>query len=95
MTKISLSLEKSIEKNASIYFDKAKKFKKKTEGAKVELEKNLKKLEKLKKKHQKEQKKQKEIEEKTIKPKTKKEWYEKFRWFHTSDNFLVIGDNFV
>ena len=45
MTEIKLHIEKSLEENASIYFDQAKKFKKKSEGAKEALEKSLAKLE--------------------------------------------------
>ena len=84
MTSITLHLDKNVEKNASIYFDKAKKFKKKIEGAKEALESSKKKLEKLKKNKP-------EVKEIVIKKKVKKEWYEKFRWFYTSEGLLVIG----
>lgn len=86
MVNLILDLNKSIEENASIYFEKAKKIKKKLEGAKAALEKSLKEYEKLKLVKEKEEK----LEEKEIK-KIKKEWYEKFRWFFSSEGFLVIG----
>ncbi len=86
MTQIELYLDKSIEENASMYFEKAKKLKKKIVGAKGAIEtyeKKLKKLEKLKE----EEKSHYEERKDSI----KKEWYEKFRWFFSSDDFLVIG----
>jgi predicted ribosome quality control (RQC) complex YloA/Tae2 family protein len=84
LMRVSLDLNKSPEENASSYFDKAKRLKKKLEGASVILER----MEKKRKR-----------EERILdaKPKQeavvdrKKEWYEKFRWFRTSEGFLVIG----
>jgi len=81
--KIKIDINKSVEKNAAIYFDKSKKAKKKLEGAKEALERSKKKLAKLKKEKPKQEKKQKK--------ETKKEWYEKFRWFISSEQFLCIG----
>ncbi len=81
--RISLYLEKSIEENASLYYEKAKKLKKKLVGAKEALEKSLKKLKELEKKKI-------ELKEKK-KVERKKEWYEKFRWFYSSEGFLCIG----
>lgn len=85
MVRISLSLEKSLHENAAEYFDKAKKAKKKIEGAQQALTKTKKKLEKLEKERPE------NIDEQVIKKKPKKEWYEKFRWFVSSKGFLVIG----
>jgi len=86
MADITIYLNKSIEENAGLCYEKAKKARKKIEGAKKALEESLKKLEKLEK--------EKKIEEqKAIKkevPKEKK-WYEKFHWFISSEGFLVIG----
>lgn len=81
--KLTLNLTKSIDQNASIYFEKAKTSKKKLERAKFALEETKKKLNKLE---------QEIIDEKIEERKnTKKEWFEKFRWFFTSEGFLVIG----
>jgi predicted ribosome quality control (RQC) complex YloA/Tae2 family protein len=88
MVELDIYLDKSIEQNASLYFEKAKKMKKKIEGAKKAVaiyEEKLKELE-AKKAAELEQ-----YEEKVNKAPIKREWYEKFRWFFTSDNFLVIG----
>ena len=87
MARITLDINKSLEQNASLYYDKAKKIKKKIEGAKEALEETKRKLKKLEKEKAKEEKKNKEIE---VIP-TKKEWYEKFRWFISSKGFLIIG----
>ncbi len=84
--KINIFLNKSVEENAGVYFDKAKKAKKKIKGAEEALEKSLKKLEQEKKKKAKAEQ---NIPEE--KQQRKREWYEKFRWFYSSEGFLVIG----
>ncbi len=88
MTKLVLDLTKSIDGNAAAYFEKAKKAKKKIEGAERALEESLRKLKEL------EDKKDKFVEEKSKQEKLKErkqEWYEKFRWFISSEGFLVMG----
>ncbi len=77
---------KSVEENASLYFEKAKKLKKKLKGALEAIEATEKKLASIKKSLR-------PVSEEDIvaKPKRKKEWYEKFRWFFSSEGFLVIG----
>jgi predicted ribosome quality control (RQC) complex YloA/Tae2 family protein len=85
--KIEIDLEKSVESNASDYYNKIKKLKKKLEGAKDALVDSRNKLKKLEKDKEKVLK---ELEEKE-KNKIEKEWYEKFRWFISSEGFLVIG----
>jgi len=86
MAKLTLDITKSIEENASLYYEKAKKIKKKIEGAKKALEENLRRLEKL-------EKEKKISEKKEIKKplRIEKKWYEKFHWFISSEGFLVIG----
>lgn len=81
--KISLDIRKSIEENAASYFEKAKKDKKKLEGAKRIVDEYKKKLSVLE-----EEKPEKRAV--TSMP-AKREWFEKFRWFMSSDGFLVIG----
>ncbi len=85
MARIILSLDRSVEQNAGTYFDKAKKDKKKLEGARAALEKSRKRLERIVR--QKESK----SEDAAEKPARRKEWFEKFRWFISSEGFLVIG----
>ena len=89
--KLTLNINKSLEENAQTYFEKAKQARKKLVGAK-------KVVEKFKKKHEEEKLKsaqnietlEKEKQEKQ-KKKRKLEWFEKFRWFISSDGFLVVG----
>ena len=50
MPQIKLYIEKSLEENAGIYYDEAKKLKKKIEGAKEALKRHYSKLEELQKK---------------------------------------------
>lgn len=83
--KIKLDTTKSLEKNAEIFFEKAKKAKKKLQGAKAALQKSLERLEKAKKQQLK------EIKQVKQRIETKKAWYEKFRWFTSSEGFLCIG----
>ena len=88
MARLTLDLTKTIDENAAVYFEKAKKTKKKIAGAEIALAENLKKLSQLEEKREKalaEKSKQEEFKER------KREWYEKFRWFISSDGFLVIG----
>lgn len=84
MPRIKIDITKSIEENASIYFEKAKRAKKKLKGAREALKKSIEKFEKIKKEKPK-------IEKKKLKIKRKKEWYEKFHWFVSSEGFLCIG----
>jgi predicted ribosome quality control (RQC) complex YloA/Tae2 family protein len=85
MTNITLNINKTIEQNAEVYYERAKKYKKKIPGIKKIIEDTKKKIQKaeegmieFKKKNS------------TVKNR-KKEWFEKFRWFMSSDGFLVIG----
>ncbi len=83
--RIAISLDKSVEENAALYFERAKKAKKKIEGAKKALKFSMEKLERLEKGIALKKQKQKP------KIKRKKAWYEKFRWFFTSENMLFIA----
>jgi predicted ribosome quality control (RQC) complex YloA/Tae2 family protein len=89
MVEIEIDVRKSLEENASEYFDKAKKAKKKIEGARKAYLLALKKKETLEKKRDEELEKHEESLKKEVI--RKKEWYERFRWFFTSEGFLVIG----
>ncbi len=89
MVEIEIDWTKSVGENASIYFERAKKLKKKLEGAKQALAEAKEKLKKLEEEFAK--KIEKERKEKRAKKEKKKEWYEKFRWFFSSKGFLCIG----
>lgn len=90
-TDLTLEIDTSISlhKNASAYYDKAKTFRKKREGVERAIE-------ETKERIRTEKARELEIKEELIPEKkevrrVKEEWYEKFRWFETSDGFLVIG----
>ena len=81
---VNLDIRKTVPQNAQEYYEKVKKFSKKSEGAIKAIENTRKALEK-------------KIEAKTAKARRKlqvarkKHWYDRFRWFVSSDNFLVVG----
>lgn len=84
---IVIDVGKSIPKNAEFYYERAKKARKKIAGAKEAYQQTLNKIGKLERK--KEFAEKEEIEEDKIE--RKKKWYEKFRWFVSSEGFLCIG----
>ena len=83
----TLNLRHSIQENAANYYAGAKKAEKKLEGANDALQETQHKIEELK---QYWATRMKETQKPLIKA-GKKAWYEKFRWFNSSDGFLVIG----
>ncbi|MFC1800901.1 NFACT RNA binding domain-containing protein [Nanoarchaeota archaeon] len=88
-SEVDVYLDKTVEQNAEVYFERAKKAKKKLKGARETLEKYQKELEKLEKEKEKVLEK---ISAKKVEKKVhKKEWYEKFHWFMSSEGFLCIG----
>lgn len=87
-TKINIDPKLKVPENAQVYYEKAKKAKRKIKGALIAIENTKKQLEKMRAK--------KDIEmEKILYPKkrVKKDlkWYEKLRWFLSSDGTLVVG----
>ena len=91
---LKLDLRKTVEKNASDYFDRAKKAKKKIEGVKkalMQFEREKEAL--LKEKEKAVSREEKILEAKEVKKERQKakKWYEKFRWFISSEGFLCIG----
>lgn len=83
MVRVTLYLNKSIDENAALYFEDGKKAKKKVVGVKKTLENfEKKKDEVVVTKH-----------ESSIKhvDTSKKQWFEKFKWFISSDGYLVIA----
>ena len=89
---ISIDINKTINGNAATYFENAKKAKRKIEGARKTITDTKTKLDALKSKKEEFMKKEEEKEKKEAERKAvRHEWYEKFRWFISSDGFLVIG----
>lgn len=82
--KIKIDPDKKITENAARYYEKGKKYKAKIEGAEKAIE-ETKKLLKEAKKQKKEQKKE------LKKIKNPDEWYDKFHWFRTRNDYLVIA----
>ena len=82
----SLNLRHSIQANADRYYSRSKKAEKKLRGAEKQIQETKTKIE--------EAKKQVTIAKETHQPlakRKKREWFEKYRWFHSSDGFLVLG----
>jgi len=85
---IEIDLNKSVDENAGIYYDLAKKYKKKIAGTEKIIQDTQKKLAELEGKESSFMEQEaKKIEKKQL----KKEWYEKFHWFFSSEGFLCIG----
>lgn len=92
MVRLTLDLTKSIDENAAAYFERAKKVKKKILGAERSLDKNLQKLKHLEEAREKAAAKILEQSRHEGRHEQRKhQWYEKFRWFISSEGFLVIG----
>jgi predicted ribosome quality control (RQC) complex YloA/Tae2 family protein len=93
--RFSLNLRRTLFENAAEYYDRGKKAKQKSAGASIALEESRRKLSEIEKRlHEAEALKtkptevMKELFERKVK---RKEWYEKFRWFTSSDGFLVVA----
>ncbi|MEM1999054.1 MAG: ribosome rescue protein RqcH [Archaeoglobaceae archaeon] len=75
-----IHVDKSVHGNAELYYENAKKMREKVESIKVAIQKTLEELEK---------------ERRKIKVgftvRRKREWFEDYRWFISSDGFLAIG----
>mgnify|MGYP002153771604 CR=1 FL=1 len=82
-----LDLRLSVQVNAANYYTKAKKAERKLKGIEKAMRKTQTRIQELQQARVKETE---EVREPPIK-RRKKAWYEKFRWFYSSDGFLVIG----
>ncbi len=78
---VKIDFRKDVNENAQKYYNKSKKSKKKLEGAKKAVKQTEKQIKEGKAK---------KIEKKTIKP-TEKFWFDKYKWFISSENNLVIA----
>lgn len=90
--RITFSIKKTIEQNAAVYFEKAKKAKKRLEGVKATISRYQAEhdllLQKEAEDREEEQERLSETQYLKARPKA---WYHAFRWFKTSDGFLVVG----
>lgn len=87
-TRVNIDSSMIIPENAEIYYNKGKKAKKKIKGVHIAIEKTKKEIEKAENKREIEMDKIK-VPQKRVKKDLK--WFEKLRWFVTSDGLLVIG----
>ncbi|PVX26074.1 MAG: hypothetical protein CW691_02595 [Candidatus Bathyarchaeum sp.] len=82
----SINIRQPIQASANKYYSKSKKAEKKLRGAEKQLQETEAKIEEAKK-----QVTLAKESQQTLAKRRKKEWFEKFRWVHSSDGFLVIG----
>ncbi|WGI17546.1 ribosome rescue protein RqcH [Methanonatronarchaeum sp. AMET-Sl] len=85
---VSIDIRKSIEKNAQHTYQKAKKMKRKSKGARKAAKKTQELIDELKEKDIDEFK-SREIPQRKVRK--KQVWYDKYRWFKSSDGHIVIG----
>ncbi|MFC7210008.1 ribosome rescue protein RqcH [Natronoarchaeum sp. GCM10025321] len=104
-TDVRLDASEGVEHNADRLYREAKRIKGKKEGALAAIEDTREALEDAKQRRDEwERKEQQDDEEEETEPgdrdwlsepsipvRSSEQWYERFRWFHTSDDFLVIG----
>lgn len=81
-----ISISSTIHENVQVYYDRAKKAKEKLESVKAALKKSRKELAKADKTL-----KRAKVKGAGPRPRRKKFWYERFKWFISSEDFLVIG----
>jgi len=94
--RFSLNLRRTLFENAAEYYERGKKAKQKSAGALTALEESRRKLgeveQKIREAEALKTAKPTEVMEELVQRKVKrKEWYEKFRWFTSSDGFLVVA----
>ncbi len=83
---INLNFRKSVSDNAEKAYDDSKKLRNKLSGAEKSLKKTLEQIKQVKKKEQEEK------EQEVLKPKKEKHfWFERFRWFISSNGNIIIG----
>ncbi|MBN2067880.1 MAG: DUF814 domain-containing protein [Candidatus Diapherotrites archaeon] len=78
---VEIDLRKSVEENASEYFEKSKKAKRKLEGL----------LNAIKETEQRAEKMQERQEKKKLSRKKQFQWFHAFHWFRSSSGLLVVG----
>ena len=89
--RVSVDSRLTVEQNASAYYARAKKFSSKIKGALVALERTSKIIERVERGERGEVDGS-GVKKRSVKPLRRKErWYERFKWFVSSDGFLVIG----
>ncbi|MFC6873111.1 ribosome rescue protein RqcH [Halobellus marinus] len=105
-TEVAVNVDTGVEKNADRLYTEAKRIEEKKEGALAAIENTREELEAVKQRREEweaddgeadeedtdeEPRDRNWLEMESIPIRSSEEWYERFRWFHTSDGFLVIG----
>jgi len=89
---IPLDPRDGVEANASALYEEAKEVAEKREGTKEALEEARDELERMQREKEKEEDGERDEEDETTTLSERgQNWYDRFRWFRTSDGFLVIG----
>ncbi|MCK4901901.1 MAG: NFACT family protein [Thermoplasmatales archaeon] len=87
-SEVKLNFRKTVSENAEKSYDDNKKFRSKLKGAEKSISKTKEEIEKVKKREELEKKQE---EEKKIVKKEKLFWFERFRWFISSDGNVVVA----
>ncbi len=83
---LPIELKKGVNENANLFYEKSKKMKRKIDGAKIAMDNTEAKLLALK-----EEEEEFEVEKPKALEKKAREWYERFRWFTSSEGHIVLG----
>ncbi len=84
--KLPIELKKDVNENANMFYEKSKKMKRKIDGAKIAMDNTEAKLLELK-----EEEEELEVEKPKAIERKAREWYERFRWFVSSEGNIVLG----
>lgn len=85
-TPLPIELKKDVNENANLFYEKSKKMKRKIDGAKIAMDNTEAKLLTLK-----EEEEEFEVEVPKAIEKKAREWYERFRWFTSSEGNIILG----
>ena len=85
-TPLPIELKKDVNENANLFYEKSKKMKRKIDGAKIAMDNTEAKLSTLK-----EEEEEFEVEKPKAIERKAREWYERFRWFTSSEGHIVLG----
>ena len=85
-TPLPIELKKDVNENANLFYEKSKKMKRKIDGAKIAMDNTEAKLLALK-----EEEEEFEVEKPKAIERKAREWYERFRWFTSSEGHVILG----
>ena len=88
---VEIDLKKSVDENAGRYYDKAKKLKKKLEGARETVDRYKAQLNELESKQEMYEQQESEKEKKKATRVANVKWYHKYHWFVSSEGLVCVG----